>query len=252
METTNPTALQPPIIASTPPAPVFKKPPSEFGLYGRTLVFGLLVGGLFYTYTTWLKIPNALNKSVADAAIFLIGCSMILSSMCYFWDFLDHMIVYRKYLGLVGFAFSLTHMLLSFSALQALFKSETWAKGAMWPALAGSMAMIIFAIMALISNRLMALKLGGKVWRGILRAGYLAVALVGAHVVLLKYGRWVAWYQGGMKTWPSSSMVVAVWILVVLVMRIALLIALKTKKVANSTTTPSTNPSSVSQPLNNT
>lgn len=203
------------------------KPLSEKQLYFRTLIFGLLLFGACYAYTSWNKIPNQLNKSVADVAILLIGLSMLLSSLCYFWNFVDTKIVYRKHLGLIGFAFGLTHVALSYSALLNLFKIETWQKGVMWPIFTGAVATIIFTVMALISNQYAARELGGRAWRGILRTGYIAVILVWAHVVLLKSARWITWWHDGMKTPPAMSIVVTVFMTIVIVMRIALWFSLK-------------------------
>lgn len=205
-------------------------PISELTLYFHSALFGLLVFGICYWYTSILKIPNVLNKSVADAAVVLIGFSMLLSSLCYFWNFVDSKIVYRKHLGLVGFAFAVTHIVLSFSALQSLFEVATWQKNAMWPMLTGALAMIIFSIMAAISNQFMATELGGKVWRGILRTGYIGVVLVWAHVILLKAPRWLTWLQGGMKTPPSTSIIISCFLAFVVLMRIALWFSLKPKQ----------------------
>lgn len=190
--------------------------------YIKTAVLSLAVFGACYGYLWFLAIPGELNKSVADTAIILMGWSMLLSSVCYFWNAMDWAIIYRKYLGLVGFAYALAHMALSWQPFVNLFLAETWQKGAAWPALAGTVAMVIFAIMAAISNSLLARKLGGLWWRRILRTGYVAIIFVWLHVVLLKSARWLTWYQEGMQTLPSLSLLVSVFMVVVLVMRLAL------------------------------
>lgn len=209
--------------------PSIKQPPSEKALYFRTLIFSLVLFGGFYAYTTWLKIPNVLNKSAADASIVLIGISMMLSGICYFWNMFDSLIRYRKHAGMMGWAFGITHMFLSLSTLQALFSAALWEKGIPWAALTGFIATVVFTIMAMISNTKMAQLLGGKWWRFILRTGYLAVILIFFHVVLLKSARWITWYEGGMQTPPSSSLIVTVFMVLVILMRIALWIALKRK-----------------------
>jgi DMSO/TMAO reductase YedYZ heme-binding membrane subunit len=207
-----------------------KNTTSEGILYLKTTIFGLVIYSLFYAYTNWLSIPGAVNKSVADVSIFLMGLSMLLSGVCYFWNIFDPLIRYRKYLGLIGFAFGLVHIALSFSALQAVLKVETWQKGLMWPAFTGLLAAVIFTVMALVSNNRMAIFLGGKLWRYVLRTGYLAVILVAAHVVLLKSARWLTWYNEGMKTLPSLSLLISIFMVVVVLMRVALWVALKRKK----------------------
>lgn len=198
--------------------------------YLRTIIFSLFIFALLYYYTNSLKIPNVLNKTVADTSIVLIGLSMLLTSLCYFWDFVDTKIIYRKYLGIVGYLYGIIHIILSFSAFQSLFKPETWQKGTPWPVFTGAIALAIFTIMALISNKYAAYTLGGAIWRKILRLGYIAVALVWVHVFLLKSSRIVTWYMGGMKTPPSTSLLVLIFMALVIIMRILLWSSLLRKK----------------------
>ncbi len=205
-------------------------PLSETQKYIHVLILGLFVFAGIYGYLVWQKMPNLLNKAVADTSIILIGLSFLLSSICYFWNFLDFSIVYRKHLGLLGFAFGVVHTGLSFSALQRLFLFSTWQKGMQWPALAGTLALVIFSIMALISNTYAATKLGGVLWRKVLRTGYVAVILIWIHVYLLKSMRWIQWIQGGFKAPPSTSFIVILFMTIVLGMRLALWWSLLKKK----------------------
>ncbi len=192
---------------------------SELGIYGRVVFVSLVLYGALYAYTSYMGIPNVMNKSVADASIVLIGLSMWLSSLSYFFTIFDPLIKYRKHLGLVGFAYGVTHIILSFSALQLLFDIKTWQTGTMWPALTGLLATVIFSVMTLISNRLMMTKLGVVLWRQILRLGYIAMIFVVAHVVLLKYARWATW-ASELQSPPSTSLMVTVFSLVVILMRL--------------------------------
>lgn len=203
---------------------------SEVEKYIKTIIFSVITFGILYGYTSWLGIPGTLNKSTADTAVLLMGFSMILSSLSYFLNIFDRFVAYRKYLGLVGFAFAVTHLLLSLSALNSLFTSASiWQAVTSAPG-TGLVAMIIFTIMALISNTKAAILLGGKWWKFILRTGYIAIFLVLIHVILLKSSRWLTWYSEGMETPPSASLLVSIFIVVVLVMRIALWLALINKR----------------------
>lgn len=214
-------------------ATVVKKaaPVSEATLYWRVLFFGLVLFGLFYAYTVWMGIPSALNKAVADTSIILIGLSMLLSSLCYFWNFVDTKIIYRKHLGLIGYAFGLVHIGLSFSMFLRLFSAEAWLENPIWPAITAFVATVIFTIMALVSNTFSAKMLGGKVWRAILRTGYVAIALIWLHVYLLKSARWLTWWADGMQRPPSLSLLVTIFMTLVILMRIALWWSLRRKKV---------------------
>lgn len=194
----------------------------ELKLYIKSGIFGLLVFASSYYYSQWIGTPNITNKAVADTAIVLIGLSMVISSLCYFWNFFDWSIAYRKHLGLIGFAFAVAHLLLSWAPFLRLFATETWTAGAMWPALHGTIALTIFAIMAFVSNTIIARLLGGQIWRAILRTGYVGIIFVWLHVVLLKSGRWIIWYQNGMTTPPAFSLLVTIFMTAVLMMRVAL------------------------------
>lgn len=204
-------------------------PITETSLYFRTLIFSLGIFAATFAYVSWLKTPNIWNKSVADTAIILIGLSMLLSGICYFWNILDTKIIYRKHLGLIGAFFGLAHLGLSLTQVMSIFASNTWTKGIPWNWLTGLGASLIFGVMVVISNQYSALHLGGKNWRGILRTGYLAVILILAHVILLKSGRWLTWYQSGMTSLPSMSLIVTGFMLIVILMRLALGWSLMTK-----------------------
>ena len=202
---------------------------SESKLYIRVIVFSLFILALTYFYLINQDARNPLNKAVADTSIILISASMLLTSLCYFWDFIDTKIIYRKHLGIIGFVYAAIHILLSSSGLLSLFKLETWLKGTYWPLFTGLIAFVIFSVMALISNKYATTKLGGIGWRNILRTGYIGVAIVWLHVFLLKSVRIVSWYSDGMKTAPPTSLIVLVFMAVVIIMRILLWISLLMK-----------------------
>lgn len=208
----------------------------ELKYYVQTTIFGILVFAGTYYYTTWLGIPNVQNKALADTAALLISFSMLLTAICYFWNFFDSKIIYRKYLGLVGFAFGLAHVYLSRGALNALQNVEKWQQGAIWPAFTGVLATLIFLIMTIVSNKLATKILGGKQWKRILRLGYIALVFVLAHVALLKSGHWVTWIEGGMNRAPSMSLIVSGVIIITVLMRIVLFFVLLNKKATTSPT----------------
>lgn len=203
---------------------------SDLKMYIQTTFLGIFLFVASYYYITWLKIPNPLNKAVADTSILLIGFSMMLASLCYFWNVFDRFITYRKHLGLVGFLFGLAHIYLSSGALQKLFIAETWQKGVPWGPFTGAIAAVIFIVMALVSPGAVAKVIGGHLWRTILRFGHVAIALIWLHVYFLKWGYIVKWYNEGMKTFPSTSLIVLGFMTIVILLRITLSIALAKKK----------------------
>lgn len=202
----------------------------DLHFYLQSAIFSTLVFALTYAYLSWQGIPGTLNKATADTATLLIGLSMIASGLAYFFNFADRLVIYRKHVGVIGFFFAVWHMILSWSALLNLLKIETWESGKMGPALTGLIALVIFAVMALISNQLSTRLLGTKLWRGILRFGYVALALVIAHVFLLKSARWLTWYEGGMSTPPALSLVVTIFALLVILVRLLLWFSLMRRR----------------------
>jgi predicted ferric reductase len=202
----------------------------EIRFYLTSGLIGLLVYAACYSYLRWLGIPGEVNKAAADTAIILMGFSMLQSGLSYFFNLFDRIIIYRKYFGLTGFAFAITHLVLSWGAFMNLLRLETWMKGAMLPALTGTLAFVIFTIMASISNTFFTKLLGSEAWRRTLRTGYLAVIFVLAHVVLLKYGRWTTWYLEGMQTPPSLIFIFIIFLCVLLVMRLLLWFSLRNKR----------------------
>lgn len=167
------------------------------------------------------------NQALACSAVFLIGCSYILSAICYFWNFLDTKIIYRKYLGIIGAVFGLCHIIVIIFTQQRRFDADWFFKENLWQFLAGLAALMIFALMVLISNRYLISELGSTRWRKTLRyTGYGALLLVFLHIVFILWARWQMWWTS-FKPWlPPLSLVVAVFIVVVFVFRIALAIAL--------------------------
>lgn len=165
------------------------------------------------------------NRSFADAGMILIGISFALSGLCYFFNFLDTKILYRRDLGLNGFYMVAVHGLYSF-----LFNKFTpWFKYfesdrllAFVPAV---ISLLIFFGMALISNKYAAKALGSEKWRAMLRLGYIAYILGAVHAVLWGFDDWQEWF--GTSTLPPISLVIAVFVTFVLVLRIALWFALK-------------------------
>ncbi len=196
--------------------------------YFQTALFTAVLFGLSYWYLGVLKLPNLLNKAVADTSIVLIGLSMVMSSVSYFWNFADPLVSYRKHLGVIGFWLGLGHLFLSWGAFQRLINPETWAKGVPWATFTAMIALVIFALMTLISNMTMT-KMLGRWWKPLLRFGYVAIALIWLHVYFLKASSIMKWYAEGMKALPPSSVIMLGFMTVVMIMRGMLWLSLKRK-----------------------
>lgn len=131
-----------------------------------------------------------LNHTVADVSILLIGLSFALSGICYFWNFADTLIMYRKDLGLNGFYLALTHTILVLIRRPVSSFLEPERIG---PFMAAVLSLLIFTVMASVSNRYAITALGGVAWRRVLRFGYVAYILGLIHAGMLGIDRWIAW-----------------------------------------------------------
>ncbi|KXK26823.1 MAG: hypothetical protein TR69_WS6001000844 [candidate division WS6 bacterium OLB20] len=148
-----------------------------------------------------------LNIVFALTGMYLIGLSFALSGLSFFWDFVDTRVVYRKYLGLVGFYYILSHALFSFlnyffiptAPLPSFDFDFAWVIGGVrvpntLAFLAGVVSLGSFAFMAMISNRYSMVELGGVRWRNTLRyVGYFAYAVIVIHFGLKRYAGWSNW-----------------------------------------------------------
>lgn len=105
----------------------------------------------------------------------------------------------------------------------------------------GALALIIFAVMASISNRYAVHELGGKTWRRVLRFGYVAFALATAHFIFVGLTQWQKWFTG-FKGLPPLGIAIIVFALFVFILRICLEVAvrLKKKETSEDTNTPAT------------
>ena len=172
------------------------------------------------------------NQSIADAGMIVIGVSFALSGLTYFWDFLDSKLKYRKYIGLVGFYLILMHGLISLFGLSDNFPFPEYYLlshniTAFLLAL-GSLLYLIF--MAIISNSSVAQKLGGILWRKLLRVGYLAYLLGFLHYASKKYVGWQYWLTSEGKLLPPLSLIVTLFVIWVFALRLALWWDLRRKK----------------------
>lgn len=212
-----------------------KFPPSDKRLYTEIFIYSLIVLGVITAYY-FVTRPEydfrVFNRGIADLSFILMGMSLILSSICYFWDFADHFIIYRKHLGLIGFGYMLLHVAISLFytsyqpfLLYYLTDSQILSFGAALTA-AG-----IFSIMAMISNRYSIRTIGPHRWRLIMRIGYIAYAMALLHFALRGWPYWMLWLSGkSISLFPSFGLVTFAFGGIVLLMRVALFIATFNKK----------------------
>lgn len=159
--------------------------------------------------------------SMSDTAYVLIGLSLVLGSVAYFWNVTKSKIIYRKYLGVTGFVLIIFSGVISLFLLPELspFQPYPFYNSKILPFFITIPAIVIYTVMALISNAFAIRLLGGKVWRIILRFGFLAFFLSTLHFSLKSYETWVPWFVGR-QTLPPPSILLVAFGLFVLLLRI--------------------------------
>ena len=188
----------------------------------------VLVAFVYYIVRDFLKDGNwkitlyLFNKAVANAAFLLIGLSMLLASLGRFRRIAPNRLVFKKYLGVVGFGLAALHALTSHLALRAKFPWPAWTRQNWETALLGFAAFALFAAMAAVSNRQATELMGGAAWRRFLSvAGYLGVLIVILHASWLKWPSWLNWVKTFDPWLPSLSLPMVLFGLAVLAARLA-------------------------------
>lgn len=175
---------------------------------------------------------DLINVSTAWTSVVLIGLSMLLSAVCYFWNAFDHYILFRKHIGVSGFIVVSIHVLFSLVVMRHEFPLFTYylAPENILSFLFALVAFAYFAFMTSISNNYAVHEIGGYRWRKLLRVGYIAYILAIVHFGMKGMPWWIKWIQGGMKTPPSIGLVIFIFALFVPYFRIILEIALRQQK----------------------
>ncbi len=162
------------------------------------------------------------NKSLGTAALFLISLSMLATGISYFSRRSPKALALRKYYGLAGFWTALvhgtvTHLFLPAAGLLPERKAVDAHSDA--PGLA---ALVLFGLMAVLSNSKAVKKLGADAWRKALRyGGYAGLILAGVHAAILKGPSWTKYLRTFDSVLPSLSLPVVALAAATLILRLA-------------------------------
>ncbi|MAF14105.1 MAG: hypothetical protein CMI53_04420 [Parcubacteria group bacterium] len=216
------------------------KPFSSSKLWIHTFIFSIFVfvGGSLYLFARRGDYDLYIaNKVFATTALVLMGLSMALSGLCYFWDFVDTKIIYRKHLGVIGFGYAVLHIIVTLFFLPNKFAQPEWIIDHPVSAIVATLALLIFIGMVAISNRHAVVELGSKRWRALMRVGYVAFALVIVHFALLKYNGWIKWIDTHEPFLPPLSLLEVIFGVGVIILRLALWVSVLSKKKPTSSPT---------------
>lgn len=226
----------------------------KLSLHTAWVSFALFV--LTYGYlmlTEPATLPVTANKASADTAMILIGLSFALSGLCYFWNFIDTKIVYRKYLGLAGFAFGLAHAVMSlfyylvmkprgYESSPLYVLDHEWDYGTfvisnLYAFALAVIALLTFAMMAAISNQYAIHELGGLWWRRLLRVGYVAYICATLHFLIKNVPEWQVMFATPQSELPPLNFMIFLLVCGVIGLRLALWYSLWKKSRATIQTT---------------
>jgi DMSO/TMAO reductase YedYZ heme-binding membrane subunit len=206
-------------------------------LWTKTFAFGFALYGVLGLYLFLREGVYDLaiaNKAFASEAMILIGLSFALSGICYFFNFADTKIAYRKHLGVLGFSLAATHGIISLFFLPNLFPFPQYYATYFASFLFAIAALMILTVMAAVSNTIAIRALGGPLWREILRTGYVAYILSMLHFGMKSKHIWLRWIADKHPLLPPLSLLVFLFAVGVLILRVLLEVSLRRKKISIS------------------
>jgi DMSO/TMAO reductase YedYZ heme-binding membrane subunit len=195
------------------------------------VVFGLSLAYAVIRYhlagdVEWRHFPLfILNKATSLAAVIFVACSYLIGKIIRWYDQDKTLrLVVIKFCGLIGFFMAAVHALFSFCLLSPAYYGKYFDDGGRLN-LQGEIAMAvgIVALFFLLAPAVTTLPgmpkaIGGWRWKRNQRAGYIALALVVVHLVVLGFNGWLA--PRGWHGWiPPVSLVAVVAALVPLLVR---------------------------------
>jgi DMSO/TMAO reductase YedYZ heme-binding membrane subunit len=188
------------------------------------------VAGTVYFYVrqylkdgVWHFDLTLVNKALGTAALLLLTLSMGLTAWAYFRPGRGRWLAYRKHLGLVGFWTGLVHGAATHFMMPAFGLQPERKMDALLTDGPGLAALVLFGVMAVLSNAPVKGKIGGERWRKLLRyGGYAGLVLAAGHAALLKWSSWIKYLRTFDPVLPSLSLPVAALAAAAIVGRLAM------------------------------
>lgn len=203
-------------------------PPSLYKLWWDITLYSLVIFIIIslYLFATQGKYDlRSFSRATANVGVILIGLSFMLSGLCYFWNFADHFIIYRKQLGVIGFLYTLIHaavVLFRSASLNVLIPTSI-SNARDIALISAEIAIIMYIGMILVSTKFVIHEIGGQRWRQFLRAGYIAFILSLIHMYFQGSSFWLSWLTGKSSAiFPSIGLLVFLFGMGVVVLRIRL------------------------------
>lgn len=183
------------------------------GIYSVLVIVTYFLDGSFTILT--------LSKALGGTAALLLAASFALSGFCYYWNFLDTKIGYRKYLGLMGYWFALLYSFSLFVVDPDRYFFGFFENFFSVDFMLGLTAMALFTFMALISNDAAMRAMGPHTWRRSMRVGYLAWFLLALRAYFIENALWVHWFLT-LRGFPPPRMLLSALVVLVILFRISI------------------------------
>jgi sulfoxide reductase heme-binding subunit YedZ len=168
---------------------------------------------------------HGINRTLALSGLAILSITFLIGPLSMFSKRINRLKLYRKYLGLAGFAIIFLHAAISFWLFYSLDLNIAFnpASPLLSAALSGTAALLILLAMAVTSTQ-SAMRMMGRNWKLLQNTGYIAMVLSITHF---------AWSQLGLKGVIATNMtawIVFIIAVIVVVVRVAVYIASKRKQ----------------------
>jgi DMSO/TMAO reductase YedYZ heme-binding membrane subunit len=222
---------EPIIVSAVENAPTVPASVPEFHPWRHAFMVSLVVWVVVLIYNFFYfhgDFTSMFGEALAAVGGILIGLSMVLSVITYFFDYFDHQLQYRKQYGLVGYFFALAYC---FGLMVRFPERYAWglpARLTQPEVLLGLGAMAILTFMAIISFPYFMRKMGVW-WRPALRLGYLAYLLLILRAVIVEQVVWESWWAN-LPGLPPPRLLLTIFAMTVIIVRIQMEVMIRVKK----------------------
>lgn len=218
-------------LATFSTQPTQHKPTKSLKMWIGPLILALVLLAFTNIYNFFYfgsLTTRSMVEATAAAAALMIGISFSLSSMSYYFDFLDSKIAFRKEIGLIGY-----YLALAYAILLAINRPEMYISGFFKNLLTadiilGLSAMTILTAMALVSINKVMMKITPAVGKKVLRLGYVAYFLLILRAIILERETWLSWFTNydGL---PPARLLVSFFAGFVIILRLMMAISIFTR-----------------------
>ena len=176
--------------------------------YVKTGVFGLGISLVFFVWSLalGLAINTSINRALANASFIMIGLSYVIGPLAIDHRWFASKLYYRKHLGVLGLFAGILHTIISLRifSLSGLLKD--------FDALFfGTLSLVIFSILLIISDKRILKRLGPQTWRRLQSWGYYGLLFAMVQVFIKSWKKWSWWLQNPLSLPPTSLFTAVFW-----------------------------------------